>query len=622
MVTCLLLAAVLGSSAPAPGSRPTETRTVARGVYRVVLDAGGQMRSLRVGPVEFLQPLPGATSASALRAGGAWVAGRMACRPDGEHRLTFESARVRIRYRFLPDAVELAVRQDVGQDLGWHVRPGQQVVRCVGARLGSTVDPHTVVGQGQVRSRWLTRQGPALVMPDGRWTRVASPAGPVTTYAIWLPAGTEVGLRLRPVAELTGPDALAVDVRADRADFLLSGGASAGFRCRVENLSARAVSVQGAWSVTPLVRTTDVQSDDATQTTLSIPARDVRELPVPLPALEPGVYRAHLDLIDAAGRAVTTDWAFGYAVNRWRPALTREADFEAFWTDTLAELRRDPLEAHVTPVDGNRYLGARLFKVRVRTLGGARCAGWFSVPAGPIPFPALVVLPTGGVEALAPPAPNDNAVLLSLAVHGYDVDLSDAPAHAPWPGWRYQNVGLADRRTCFYRTVYASCVRAVDFLLSRPEVDPNRIAVTGTGEGGGLALVTAALDRRVGLCAPSYSDLCRLDWSVYHTGGGLLTKADKPDGQTDAQFRRTLSYIDVANFAPLVRCPVVAVVGLADRRCPPAGQLAALASVRSPKRILTVPGHRAADHALAARYQRDAVFEFLRRPVPATQDAR
>jgi len=40
-------------------------------------------------------------------------------------------------------------------------------------------------------------------------------------------------------------------------------------------------------------------------------------------------------------------------------------------------------------------------------------------------------------------------------------------------------------------------MRAIDYLLTRPEVDPTRIGVAGIGAGGAQAMYTAALDDRV-----------------------------------------------------------------------------------------------------------------------------
>jgi cephalosporin-C deacetylase-like acetyl esterase len=45
-------------------------------------------------------------------------------------------------------------------------------------------------------------------------------------------------------------------------------------------------------------------------------------------------------------------------------------------------------------------------------------------------------------------------------------------------------------------------IRAIDYLISRPEVDPERIGITGVSGGGFNALYTAALDDRVKAAAP------------------------------------------------------------------------------------------------------------------------
>ena len=48
-------------------------------------------------------------------------------------------------------------------------------------------------------------------------------------------------------------------------------------------------------------------------------------------------------------------------------------------------------------------------------------------------------------------------------------------------------------------------MRAVDYLLTRPEVDPKRLVVSGASDGGMIALYAAALDERVTACVPAVS---------------------------------------------------------------------------------------------------------------------
>jgi hypothetical protein len=47
-----------------------------------------------------------------------------------------------------------------------------------------------------------------------------------------------------------------------------------------------------------------------------------------------------------------------------------------------------------------------------------------------------------------------------------------------------------------------NCIRALDYLQSRPEVDPERLGVTGRSGGGAYSWWTAALDERIKVAAP------------------------------------------------------------------------------------------------------------------------
>ncbi len=49
----------------------------------------------------------------------------------------------------------------------------------------------------------------------------------------------------------------------------------------------------------------------------------------------------------------------------------------------------------------------------------------------------------------------------------------------------------------WYGLLVQDGMRAIDYLLTRPEVDPGRIGATGIGAGGALTMYTAALDDRV-----------------------------------------------------------------------------------------------------------------------------
>jgi cephalosporin-C deacetylase-like acetyl esterase len=93
-------------------------------------------------------------------------------------------------------------------------------------------------------------------------------------------------------------------------------------------------------------------------------------------------------------------------------------------------------------------------------------------------------------------------------------------------------------------------------------------------------MVAAGLDQRVRFCMPFHSGLPRLDWTVvYEPGYWPFGRGAKPADQTEAEFLRTLSYFDAANFTSDIRCPVVAEIGLMDTVTASGNQICALAHV-------------------------------------------
>ena len=70
------------------------------------------------------------------------------------------------------------------------------------------------------------------------------------------------------------------------------------------------------------------------------------------------------------------------------------------------------------------------------------------------------------------------------------------------------------------KRIYTGCVRALDFLTSLPQYDGENLGVIGGSQGGALAMVTAALDKRVKALVAYYPALCDLTGYLYDRAGG------------------------------------------------------------------------------------------------------
>jgi cephalosporin-C deacetylase len=248
----------------------------------------------------------------------------------------------------------------------------------------------------------------------------------------------------------------------------------------------------------------------------------------------------------------------------------RPTDFDAFWEGVLAEAARIPLNATVEPVPLRSTAEVEVYEVKYDSLDHVRIACWYCLPRErPGKLPAIIHVPGYVSEPLMPKATAAKGyAAISVAPRGKL--RSNAQFNPGYPGLLTHNI--TDRNTYSYRGFYVDAVRAVDFLLGRPEVDPSRIGVTGSSQGGALTIVTSALRPEVACAAAGAPYLCgfmdsaRLTHSYpYEEINDYLRLHPEREGQV----RATLAYFDGINFAPRIECPIIVNIGLQDDVCPP-----------------------------------------------------
>lgn len=100
-------------------------------------------------------------------------------------------------------------------------------------------------------------------------------------------------------------------------------------------------------------------------------------------------------------------------------------------------------------------------------------------------------------------------------------------------GWgESAQVSHNDPRTLLFQTLNG--IRTIDFLLSLPEADPERIAVTGASGGGTQTFMLAALDERVKVSVPVVmvsahffgGCVCESGMPVHRNGNAVYTNAE------------------------------------------------------------------------------------------------
>src|SRR5215217_1311507 len=171
-------------------------------------------------------------------------------------------------------------------------------------------------------------------------------------------------------------------------------------------------------------------------------------------------------------------------------SVHRPLDFDTFWHQTMAEAAAIPLNPSIARVPMRSTPEVDVFEIGYDSLDGVRIAGWYCVPTErhlPPPYPALLIVPGYVSEPTLPKSwAKQGYAAVGVAPRG---KLRSNKQYNPgYPGLLVDNI--VDRNTYSYRGFYVDACRAVDFVLTRPEIDHARIGVHGSSQGGALTVTT------------------------------------------------------------------------------------------------------------------------------------
>lgn len=296
-----------------------------------------------------------------------------------------------------------------------------------------------------------------------------------------------------------------------------------------------------------------------------------------------------------------------------QPTQTDPADFDQFWAANKAALAKLPIDAKLTLLPEYGNADANCYHVNLQNVGPgpapSRFYGVLCEPKAPGKYPALLSVPGAGVRpyrGLADLAAR-GIITLQVGIHGIPVTMDQSVYDSLGAGALsgYNTFGLDHRDRYYYRRVYLGCVRANDFLTTRPHWDGRNLAVTGGSQGGALSLVTAALDPRVRGLAAYYPALADVTGYLHNRAGGwphMFRAAEGPASHRSPDKIATSAYYDVVNFARRVKVPGLYSWGFNDETCPPTSMYAAYNVIPGEKKLLLAleTGHNNIPEQVAA----------------------
>ena len=160
------------------------------------------------------------------------------------------------------------------------------------------------------------------------------------------------------------------------------------------------------------------------------------------------------------------------------------ADLTRFWDGTVKELGQTKLNFTIeeSPVQSGREFDT--FRVASDSYQGRRIRVWYSVPKDPPPagkFPAVLAVPGyGGDKPIPTHLVLSGFIVLTLFPRGQGESRQEWELESGTK-LTYQ---IEDREKYYYRGAYMDCLRGVDFLCSRPEVDEARLGMWSRSQGG------------------------------------------------------------------------------------------------------------------------------------------
>ncbi len=307
-------------------------------------------------------------------------------------------------------------------------------------------------------------------------------------------------------------------------------------------------------------------------------------------------------------------------LENYLPPLTREKDFDKFWESSLEELKSVPFEYSLDPVDYPTK-SIKMYKLNFKGFNNSNISGWFAIPESQGPHPGILHFhgynwaSNGRHHDVANYALRGYAVLFMFCRGQQDESVDNVVSpHGHNAGW--MSKGLLSPEKYYYRAVYMDAVRAVNILASIEGVNKDKIAVVGESQGGGLALATAALSQIPILSVNEFPFLSHFNRAIDICPDGPYGELNEflrrnSDPQIDIDAKKTLSYFDVMNHAPNIKCHCLTSIGLVDQITPPSTVFAAFNHLKCTKEISVFRyfGHEYIPGFLDKKYK--TLMEFL-----------
>ena len=266
----------------------------------------------------------------------------------------------------------------------------------------------------------------------------------------------------------------------------------------------------------------------------------------------------------------------------FRAGYAAPKDLRKFWDKQIAKMRKMPLTVESKPTPQEKYSqdGYTCLDIEIPMPEGNPVRAYLVYPsdAQDKSLPIVIRAHAAGVkgqwcqcsvdQAIKDAKRGGGAIALDINAHGmlngqpqsYYDDLDAGELH------KYSTRDFTGHEDFYFRLMYLRLVRAIDYLVTLPQWDGERIAILGESQGGAQAAALAGIDKRItaaSLRVPAFMDVAaRFD---ERAGSWPQTYGRKAE-----EFINVLPYYDAACLLTLTKAKLFFEAGLVDYTCPPA----------------------------------------------------
>lgn len=293
-------------------------------------------------------------------------------------------------------------------------------------------------------------------------------------------------------------------------------------------------------------------------------------------------------------------------LRRYEGRNPRPGDFDAFWDESLAEMRAVDARVELRPSEVLRSRVAECFDLYFTGVRGARVHAKYLRPRGAGKgLPAVVHFHgySGNSgdwqDRLGQVAEGMCVAFLDCRGQGGLSEDTGGQSGTTFKGQFIRGLDGAPR-DLLMRHIFLDAAQLAGIVMGMPEVDGGRVGCTGWSQGGALAYACAALEPRIRRAAPVYPFLADYQrvWEMDLAAGAYdelkaYFRQFDPLHEREAEIFTKLGYLDIQHLAPRIQGEVLMGTGLMDMVCPPSTQFAAFNKVRGTKDVVIYPdfGH-------------------------------